>query len=88
MLKRAWTVISVGFGAWSILNTLKKMEASRNELVDEFYSTLTPEEQKMFKNIFGSPGIPKIETPLFPQVQVPVREVIAPTQVEILEAKI
>lgn len=88
MFGRLWSVVSAGFTLWTIMNTLKKMDESKSELLNEFYSTLTPEEQKLFKNYFGNVGIPKIEPVHFPQVQVPKGEVIAPTQVTILEAQI
>lgn len=89
MFGRIWTVISVGFGVWSVMNTLKKMDESKSDILGEFYSTLSPEEKEQWKKFFGVPYMKAEVKPI--SMNLPTyrpTEVIVPTQVETIEAQV
>lgn len=84
MFSRLWNVISVGVGLWSITKTLKTISENKNEMFEEFYGTLSPEEKKAWKKIFGVPPVAEIAEYKLPQI--PVVKIPEYSQVEKVEA--
>lgn len=75
MISRLWNLISVGVGLWSISKTLKTVSENKNEMFAEFYSTLSPDEQKTWKKVFGVPPVTEVPDFVLPGIHVAKKEI-------------
>ena len=86
MIQRLWTVVSTSFSIFMMAKTLRGMSTQRNELFTEFWTTLTPEQQKEWVRLFGNPPVAKLETPQV--VMADVKPILKTTQVGALTLNI
>jgi hypothetical protein len=77
VLKRAWDLSGWIVGGYTIWRQLKAMSEAKNE----FYMSLSPEQQAQWEYIFGKPQIaPQMQN--LPPVQVVAQGATQPSQIE------